>query len=100
MTFHCDGDILAVGEGQEGEEKWWGWVRLWSVSTGQQLGVMERHAGDVTCIAFDSTTQTLAVAGEDGKIRLWRLLREPAHVRLTAIARGWARSRTCTMAGC
>jgi WD40 repeat protein len=46
-------------------------VRLWDVTTGRQLRVLEGHEAAVWALVFSSDGQRVASAGGDGTIRVW-----------------------------
>ena len=46
-------------------------VRLWSVSTGQCLRVLQGYTNRVWSVAFSPDSKTLAGGSEDGTIKLW-----------------------------
>ena len=46
-------------------------ARLWDVSTGKNLHVLEGHEGFVNAVAFFPGGKLLVTGGEDGTIRVW-----------------------------
>jgi WD40 repeat protein len=48
-------------------------VRLWDVSTGEELTVFIRHTGDIWAVAFNPDGMTGYSTGKDGSIRVWDL---------------------------
>jgi WD40 repeat protein len=61
MVFQClavspDGRLIAAGD--EG-----GWIGLWEMETGKQLGVIRAHPRDVSSIAFSPDGKSLVTAG-------------------------------------
>jgi ribosome assembly protein 4 len=46
-------------------------IKVWSVSTGQQLFQRNGHEHTVLCVAFSPDGQRLATAGQDGLVKIW-----------------------------
>jgi len=63
VAFSSDGKYLATAS-------WDNTVRLWSVSTGEQLQRLN-HEGFVSGVAFSSDGKYLATASWDNTVRLW-----------------------------
>jgi WD40 repeat protein len=63
LAFTPDGRILASGD-------WAGLIRLWDVSTGEPLQVLEQ-GGSVKAAAFRPDGRRLATAGFDGLVWIW-----------------------------
>ncbi len=63
LAFTPDGQVLASGD-------WDGFTRLWDVTTGKQLQVLEQ-GGSVESAAFRPDGGHLATAGSDGLIWIW-----------------------------
>ncbi len=66
VALSADGRILAAG-GTVGETG----IRLWDVSSGRELGVLEGHRNYVTSLLFWPDGKTLASGGADNTIRIW-----------------------------
>jgi len=64
VTFSPDGRTLASGSYDQT-------VRLWEVSSGQCLNVLQGHTNMVTSVAFSPDGKTLASGSSDGTINLW-----------------------------
>lgn len=59
-----DGKLLVSGSSE-------GWVRLWDVESGEELGHVEAHRGRVLSIAISPDGQRIASGGQDGALRLY-----------------------------
>jgi WD40 repeat protein len=46
-------------------------VQLWDVVTGQQIGSLDTHSGQVYSVAFSPDGKTLATGDDSGAARLW-----------------------------
>jgi WD40 repeat protein len=64
VGFFPDGNLVAAG-GPDGS------VRLWDLATGQALGALAPHPGEVRGLAFSPDGKLLATACADGQARLW-----------------------------
>jgi dipeptidyl aminopeptidase/acylaminoacyl peptidase len=64
IAFAPDGKILAAA----GADRL---IHLWDPATGQKLGSLRGHRGEVLSVAFAPDGKTLASAGDDGDVRLW-----------------------------
>lgn len=71
LSFSTDGEVLAVACGEPGKS---GEVRLVKFDTGEVLGVVARSQDVVLDVAFQPSSNNLAVASADGLIRIvdWR----------------------------
>ncbi|MCG9128764.1 WD40 repeat domain-containing protein [Candidatus Poribacteria bacterium] len=68
---HC-GRFLAYGENWEpGVER--APVRLWDISTGENIATFLGHPTDIQCLAFSPDSTILASGGFDGVVYLWDL---------------------------
>jgi WD40 repeat protein len=64
VAFSSDSKLLAAGALD-------GSVRLWSMVTGEDQGILEGHRGGATSVAFSSGGYLLAVGTGNGQVRLW-----------------------------
>lgn len=65
-----DGKFLATGIGPS--------VRVWDLTTFEELPPFEGHAADVLSVKFSSDGKRLVTGGQDGTVRLWDVeTREP-----------------------
>lgn len=46
-------------------------VKLWDVTTGQELLTLKGHAGNVTSVAFSPDGKRLATGSIDSTVKLW-----------------------------
>lgn len=65
-VFSPDGRLLATVSQDTN-------VKLWDVSTGQEIGTLTSHAQPINAVAFSPDGSRLATAGDDGFIILWNL---------------------------
>jgi WD40 repeat protein len=65
MGFSPDGKTLATG----GHDHV---VKLWNVSTRQEVATLRGHEGNVHSLAFSPDGTILASGSDDGTVRLWR----------------------------
>jgi len=66
VAFSPDGRLLATGDFDKK-------VRLWQVSDGQSVSVLEGHSEPVEDVAFSPDGTLLASASADHTVRLWRV---------------------------
>ena len=65
VAYSPDGKILASG-GIDNT------IRLWEVSTGDSLSILEGHSGDINSVAFSQDGEWIASGSDDGTVRLWK----------------------------
>ncbi|MBD2092535.1 serine/threonine protein kinase [Microcoleus sp. FACHB-1515] len=66
IAIRPDGRVL-VGGGTNGT------LNFWSLQTGELMGSIHAHAGQVSSLAICSAGDTLVTSGTDGMINLWNL---------------------------
>ena len=66
LSLSPDGSILASAS-------WDDTVRFWDPATGDPIGKRLQHNGPVTAVCFSPSGESVASAGNDGKIYLWRV---------------------------
>ena len=64
VAFSPDGTTLASGSDDDT-------VKLWNISSRQQLATLKGNAGDVASVAFSPDGRALATANGDNTVRLW-----------------------------
>jgi WD40 repeat protein len=69
LAFSPDGKRLVAGEDTSG-------VRVWDLTTGQELATLTGHVGRVHAISFTPNGETLVTGGDDATVRLWRAATE------------------------
>jgi WD40 repeat protein len=74
VTFSPDGRYLLVDDvgGPHFKEVENHAVTVWDARTGQEMGIVGRHGGDIWCLAFSPDGQRLASPSLDGTVKLWR----------------------------
>jgi WD40 repeat protein len=65
VDFSADGKTLATGNAD-------GTVKLWNVSTGNELMTLRGHTNQVFAVRFSPDGSTLASGQVGGTIRFWR----------------------------
>ncbi|MFL5240710.1 MAG: protein kinase domain-containing protein [Gemmataceae bacterium] len=65
LAYSPDGKTLASGCNET--------VKIWDVTTGQELREFRGHPGSIGCLAYAADGKTLAV-GAGGKVKLWDLV--------------------------
>src|SRR5262249_8811072 len=63
VSFSPDGRVLARADGAK--------VRLWDLTTGQELGAFEGHQNEVLAVAFAPAGDRLATGSRDANILVW-----------------------------
>ncbi|XP_048867446.1 telomerase protein component 1 [Brienomyrus brachyistius] len=69
VTFHPEGQLLAVGG-------WDGGVRLWNWLTGEIAATLSGHQQSVRSLCFSPSTAHLSSGSLSGEVRMWSL---PSH---------------------
>jgi WD40 repeat protein len=76
LTFSPDGGLLVAGFGHanlfnvSGHEHV---VKVWQVSSGQEVCILEGHRNTVPALAFTPDGKLLATASHDGTVKLWEV---------------------------
>jgi COMPASS component SWD3 len=65
LAFSPDGQTLASGS-------WDDTIKLWQLSTRQEIANLTGHSGDIRCVVISPDGQTLASCSEDKVIKLWQ----------------------------
>jgi WD40 repeat protein len=63
LAFTPDGKVLVAGL--------WKKVKLWDVSTGKLLGILDGPTDMVTSLAFTSDGRLLVIGGADNRVEVW-----------------------------
>ncbi|WP_414590263.1 WD40 repeat domain-containing protein, partial [Scytonema sp. PCC 10023] len=66
VAFSPDGKTVASAS----EDKT---IKLWNISTGQQISTFTGHTDKVFSVAFSPDGKTVASASEDNTIKLWNI---------------------------
>ena len=80
VRFSPDGKTMATAHGQRGPVEKPFIVKLWDVTTGDPLAVLEKTTGEG--VAFSPDGRTLATGSEDHSIKLWDLSTQRELTRL------------------
>jgi WD40 repeat protein len=64
-TFSTDGDLIAVGTDEDSR------VKLWNVSTGQELAELEKPENKIHSASFSKDKRYLATGGMDRLVKIW-----------------------------
>ena len=75
VAFSPDGTQLASGSWDRG-------IRLWGVSTGQEVRRFDGHSDWFFCVVFSPDGTRLVSGSDDGTIRLWNVATRQGTVRL------------------
>jgi WD40 repeat protein/beta-lactamase regulating signal transducer with metallopeptidase domain len=76
LAFSPDGRVL--GSAHESSD-----VVLWNARSGQQLGRLKGHRGQVNQVVFSPDGRAMATAGKDGTVKLWSLATRRQTARAT-----------------
>ena len=68
IAFSPDGKMLATGSWSADDR-----ARIWSVSDGQLLYIVDAGGGTVISLAFSPDGRTFASGSVDGMVRLWQV---------------------------
>jgi WD40 repeat protein len=88
VSFSPDGRVLARADGAK--------VRLWDLTTGQELGAFEGHQNEVLAVAFAPAGDRLATGSRDANILVWDVAalrkepKPPADLSTKEIEKHWA----------
>jgi WD40 repeat protein len=62
-----------------------GKVRLWDVSSAQELAAFRGHSGAISAVAVSADGQLIASASRDGEIGMWRRTGNPAAIEVARL---------------
>ena len=71
VAFNLDGTYVVSGNDD-------GTLRLWEVSSGNELHVLQGHEGGVSSVAFSPDGTKMVSGGCDGTVRLWEVASKKA----------------------
>jgi WD40 repeat protein len=94
VAFSPDGQYALSGScGKQGDGVYCivGEMRLWDVSTGEEVRVFEGHTSDVRSVAFSPDGQYALSGSDDGTVRLWEVA-TGEEVPVFEGHEGWVRS--------
>ena len=81
MHFAPDGQTLASGSDDKS-------VRLWAVSSGECLAVLDGHLGPVFAVSFARNGKYLVAAGAAGRLQFWDVATGETFLYRYAFGRG------------
>jgi periodic tryptophan protein 2 len=67
LTADLSGEIVCAGSQDPFQ------IYVWSLQTGKLLEILSGHEGPISCLAFSSSTSTLASGSWDGTLKLWNV---------------------------
>jgi WD40 repeat protein len=73
IAFSPDGKILASAGRNLSGEKSYHTIKLWNVSTGEEMTTLTGHSNSVTSLAFSADGKFLVSGGEDNLIKIWQV---------------------------